>query len=81
METVQTKLFNWYISNQDFLVGKYNGKYLVLTEQGVWKAFQTYIEAYYSAEQHIGLGKFIIQLCTPGKDAYTINMYSPNYAI
>ena len=36
--------------------------------------------AYFEAEAKYGLGNFILQLCTPGKDAYTVEMYTPRFA-
>lgn len=70
-------LFNYYISHQQELVEKFNGKHVVVTKDGVNEAYDTEVEAYYSSVQKYGLGNFLIQLCTPGDEAYTQNFYSP----
>ena len=66
------------ISYQSELVEKYNGKYLVIKDNQV---MDTYDEntAYLEASDKYGLGNFILQLCTPGKEAYT-EMYTPRFA-
>lgn len=67
------QLFEYYLAHQDELVEKYNGKYLVIAENGVICPFdpESDGEAYYYGKEHFGLGNFILQLCTPGPDAYT----------
>lgn len=75
------ELFQYYLSHQSELVKKYNGKYLVIIESGVVGAFDDENTAYFDAESKYGLGNFIIQLCTPGNDAYTVNMYTPRFSL
>lgn len=70
-------LFNYYLSHQQELVEKYNGKHVVVTKDGVNDAYDTEEEAYYTSVKKHGLGNFLIQLCTPGDEAYTQNFYSP----
>lgn len=77
--TTLEELFNWYLSNQDELVKQYNGKYLVIKDNQVVDAYDDENTAYFEAEAKYGLGNFILQLCTPGKDAYTINICSPAF--
>lgn len=72
-------LFNWYLSNQDKLVEQYNGKYLVIKDNQVVAVYDDENTAYFEASDKYGLGNFILQLCTPGKDAYTINICSPAF--
>ena len=74
------KLFQWYLDNQSELVEKYNGKYLVIKDNQVVDAYDDENTAYFEASEKYGLGNFILQLCTPGKDAYTIEMYTPRFA-
>lgn len=71
------RLFEYYLAHQDELVERYNGKYLVITANGVANAFgpESDMEAYYYGKKHYGLGNFILQLCTPGPDAYTTYSY------
>lgn len=70
-------LFNFYLDNQSDFVKKYNGKYLVITKDGVMGAFDNEPQGYYDAVKKFGLGNFIIQLCTPGDGAYTQHYFSP----
>ena len=71
------QLFKYYLDNQDALVEKYNGKYLVITGQGVEGVYDTEPEGYYAAVARFGLGNFMLQLCTPGDGAYTQRFFSP----
>ena len=71
------ELFQFYLENQNDLVKKYNGKYLVITKDGVAKAYDSEPQGYYDAVKRFGLGNFIIQLCTPGDSAYTQHFFSP----
>lgn len=71
------ELFKYYLRNQDRLVKEYNGKYLVITKDGVAGAYDTEPEGYYAAKSQFGLGQFIVQLCTPGDEAYSQQFFSP----
>lgn len=73
------ELFKWYIQNQDNLVEKYNGKYVVIVNNSVVDSFIDENDAYFAAQKKYGLGNFLIQLCTPGEGAYTVNMCSYNF--
>lgn len=64
-------LFNYYLENQDKLVKKYNGKYIIITKDGVMGAYSTVREGYDIAMSRFGRGNFMLQLCTPGDAAYT----------
>ncbi len=64
-------LFEYYLSHQNELVSKYNGKYLVITDDGVVGSFDSEDTAYFDAVDKYGLGNFIIQYCTEGTEAYT----------
>ena len=63
--------FEWYLANQDELVEKYNGKYLVVKDSELVGVYDSENEAYFDSESKYGLGNFLIQLCTPGDAAYT----------
>jgi hypothetical protein len=64
-------LFKYYLENQETLVEKYNGKYIVITKDGVKGAYNTVREGYDKAVNRFGKGNFMLQLCTPGDAAYT----------
>jgi len=68
--------FKYYLSHQDELVKKYNGKYIVLNDTNVVGAYDDYVDAFYSSLEKYKPGTFMIQLCTPGKEAYTVRYYN-----
>lgn len=70
-------LFEYYLQNQDKLVKEYNGKYLIITKTGVAGAYDTEAAGYYAGKEMFGLGEFIVQLCTPGNEAYSQHFFSP----
>ena len=75
MTTVEN-LFDFYLANQDELVKQYNGKYIVLVDNHVVGAFDTMEAAYNFADSNYELGTFLLQLCTPGNEAYTQTFHS-----
>ena len=68
--------FDYFVENQAELVGKYNGKILVIRDRQVVGAYQNHLEAYYAAVSQYPLGSFIIQTCIAGPNAYTISLVS-----
>lgn len=70
------KEFQYYIDNQDEIVKKYNGKYIVIKNNQVIGAYDTNIEAYDETTKTEELGTFLIQLCSPGNEAYTQTFHS-----
>jgi len=70
------RLFNWYRSNQDELVKQYNGKYIVITEDGVKGAFDTDTDGYDYAVKAFGRGNFMLQKCSEGEKDYSLHFYT-----
>ena len=70
------KELNYYIENQDKLVEKYKGKYIVIKECRVIGAFGSALEAIENTKQKHQLGTFIVQKCEPGKERYTQTSHS-----
>jgi hypothetical protein len=68
--------FDWYLSHQVELVRMYNGKHLVIKDEKVVGAYDTPLEAYINAKKKFEQGTFLIQLCTPGEEAYTATFHS-----
>jgi hypothetical protein len=68
--------FKWYLENQNELVNKYNGKFLVIKDKSVVGVFDREDIALIDSENKYGLGKFIIQECTPGEGSYTQTFHS-----
>ena len=70
------KELNYYIENQDKLVEKYNGKYIVIKNCAVIGAYDSALEAIENTKQKHQLGTFIVQKCEPGKESYTQTFHS-----
>jgi hypothetical protein len=74
--TMLQKEFQYYLDNQNELVKKYDGKYLVIKDCSVVGAFDTEIDAYIDASKKYKLGTFLMQKCTQGNEAYTLTFNS-----
>lgn len=61
----------YFKENQDELVGKYDGKQLVIHEREVVAAFDTVGDAFDFGCKTYGAGNFSIQRCVAGESAYT----------
>lgn len=73
------KEFKYYIDHQDELVKKYNGRIVVIIGESVIGDYATNREAYYETSKTHPVGTFLMQLCTPGKEAYTVTFHSRVY--
>ena len=67
---------DFFISHQDDLVRRYNGKVLVLKGRQVVGVYRDMQEAYIEAQREHKLGTFMLQHCVPGPDAYTVTITS-----
>lgn len=70
------KEFQYYLDNQDSLVKKYKGKFLVIKDNDVAGVYNTKQEAYDNSTSKYQLGTFLIQECLPGKENYTQTFHS-----
>jgi len=70
------KEFKYYLDNQTELVKVYNGKYLLIKDQTVIKAFDDQTSAYIEGTKNYKLGTFLIQYCSPGNEGYTQTFHS-----
>jgi len=70
------KEFKYYLDNQDELVKKYNGKFIVIKNQKVIGNYSTELEAIKKTSQKEKLGTFLIQKCEPGVDSYSQMFHS-----
>lgn len=68
--------FNYFLDHQDELVKNYNGKFLVIKDESVVKAYNTKQEAYDDATARFELGSFFIQECLPGVQSHTQTFHS-----
>lgn len=76
---IQT-LFQYYLDHQDELVKQYDGKYLIITADGVKGAFDSMREGYDTALNTYGKGNFMLQLCTEGDGAYSQQFFTSRVA-
>lgn len=70
------KELEYYKTNQEELVRKYVGKFLVIKNQEVQGVYDTEIEAYNKAKEKFELGTFLIQKSLPGQESYTQTFHS-----
>lgn len=65
------KEFKYYIANQEELVKKFRGKFLVIRGEEVVGNFDTFEDALAASQEKYEIGTFLIQECLPGEDNYT----------
>ncbi len=70
------KDLDYFTKNQEELVGKYKGEFLVIKDQQVKGHYLTEIQAYTEAKKEFELGTFLIQRCLPGEEIYTQTFHS-----
>jgi hypothetical protein len=75
------KNLDWYIANQKELAAKYNGKILLIVDQGLVKAFDDMAGAYTEASKSYPAGTFTLQPCSPDAESYTLMLYAPTYSV
>ena len=69
-------LFNYYLEHQVELVKEYDGKYLIITSEGVVGAYDSLNEGYELALKTYGKGNFMLQLCSEGEKDYSQRFYT-----
>ena len=69
-------LFNYYLEHQEELVKEYDGKYLIITSEGVVSAYDSLNEGYEVALKTYGKGNFMLQLCSEGEKDYSQRFYT-----
>lgn len=67
------------MDHQDELLKNYNGKHLVRIDEEVVGAYDSLEDAYFKSLEKYEEGTFLIQLCTPGEEAYTATFHSRVY--
>lgn len=76
MTSVITKEFHWYLDNQEELLKKHNGKYIVIKSQKVIGEYDDFAEAVEETAKTEKMGTFCVQKCTPGDQDYTATFHS-----
>ena len=69
-------LFNYYLEHQEELVKEYDGKYLIITSEGVVGVYDSLNEGYEVALKTYGKGNFMLQLCSEGEKDYSQRFYT-----
>lgn len=65
------KQFDYYLENQDALVKKYDGKYIVIAKGAVQGDFSSEMDAYEFASEKFEPGTFMIQRVSSGQENYS----------
>jgi hypothetical protein len=68
--------FDYYLANQDELVERYNGKYVVIKDCQVIGVYVNQGPAVRETQKQHELGTFLVQLVRPGDQAYTQTFHS-----
>lgn len=74
--SVLEKEFEYYLKNQDDLVKKYNGKYIVIKDSQVIGDYDNELEAIRKTMEKYELGTFLVQKCEPGNESYSQTFHS-----
>lgn len=70
------KEFKYYLDNQDELVKKYNGKFLVIKNCSIIGFYDTELEAITKTSEKEEVGTFLVQKCEPGTNSYSQTYHS-----
>ena len=70
------KEFKYYLDNQDELVKRFKGKYIVIEDQTVIGTYDNEMDAYNETIKEHELGTFLIQHCLPGEESHTATFHS-----
>lgn len=76
MESPLKREFEYFLSHQDELLKKYNGKVIVLKNCTVIGTYETEAQAVAETSKTHALGTFLVQKVEPGADAYTQTFHS-----
>ncbi|MGH7703100.1 MAG: DUF5678 domain-containing protein [Gemmatimonadales bacterium] len=76
MDSPLKREFEYYLAHQDELVKEYNGKFVVIKNQGVIGAYGDQLTAISETTKHHEMGTFLVQKVEPGSGAYTQTFHS-----
>ena len=71
MEETLKREFEYYRANQDEMVKKHNGKFVVIKDQKVLGAYDSAADAVNATTKSYDLGTFLVQKVEPGNQAFT----------
>jgi hypothetical protein len=78
---MQENDFTWFVSNYDGLYKKYGHKFLVIKDEQIIGAYDTYAAGVSGGQKTAELGTFIVQECNGDESAYTNYIASTNFRI
>jgi hypothetical protein len=70
------KEFKFYLANQDELVKKYNGKFIVIKDESVLNVYDDETKAIEETIKLYPMGTFLVRKCEPGSNGYTQTYHS-----
>ena len=70
------KEFQFYLDHQDEMVGKYDGKYVVIKDSQVLGAYDDELTAIMETQKSHKLGTFLVQSVSRGPGGYTQTFHS-----
>jgi hypothetical protein len=76
MESPLKQEFEYYLANQNELVKKYNGQFVVIKNRAVIGAYADESTAVTETTKSHELGTFLVQKVEPGEGAYTQTFHS-----
>jgi hypothetical protein len=68
--------FQFFLKNQDELVEKYRGKFVVIKGGKVLGAYASELEAVEETSKSEPIGTFLVQKADPGSESYTQTFHS-----
>ena len=75
-KTILDKEFKYYIANQNELVKKYDGRFLVIIGESVVADYESFEQALFTSQELYEMGTFLIQKCSEGNKDYTATFHS-----
>jgi len=70
--------FQYYLENQNELLKRYKGRFVVIVGKNVVGAYRSFKDAVMRSAKKYALGTFLVQECTEGDEAYTDHYYNSN---
>ena len=70
------KEFKFFLANQQELVEKYEGKFVVIKNSDILGAYDSEIEAIEKTSREHEPGTFLVQRCEIGTESYTYTFHS-----
>lgn len=70
------KEFKYYLENQEELLNKYYGRYIVIKNEEVLGDYDTEQDALEETSENHEVGTFLIQHCVPGEESTSATFYS-----